>query len=162
MRVEIDKINRSSGPTKLGLRIMAPKRIKRKRKKPENESYEIEVQDGEVYFHFGVNISRNRFDDGDYSEDSSLSLNGKIESPILKNVSKAEINIWESQELDDHWRDAPEENPPFSIGMMQILWDNETLHCICWVGALGIAIPVANQEFENVSSCTDEDKFSFR
>ena len=82
---------------------MSQKRKKRKRKKPENESYEIEVQDWEVYFHFGVNISRNRFDEGDYSEDSSLSLNGKILSPILKNVAKAEINIWESQELDDNW-----------------------------------------------------------
>jgi len=133
MRVEIDKINHSSGPTKSGLKIMPPKRKKRKRKKPENESYEIEVQDWKVYFHFGVNISRNRFDDGDYSEDSSLTLTGKILSPVLKNVSKAKVNIWESQELDDHWKDAPTENHPYSIGMMEILRDNETLYCICWV-----------------------------
>jgi hypothetical protein len=94
---------------------MPRKRKKRKRKKPENESYEIEVQDWEVYFHFGINMSRNRFDDGDFSENSSLSLTGKIVSPILKNASKAEINIWESQELDDHCMDVPAENPPFSI-----------------------------------------------
>ena len=94
MRIEIDKINHSSEPTKSGLKIMPPKRKKRKSKKPENESYEIEVQDWKVYFHFGVNISRNRFDDGDYSEDSSLTLTGKILSPVLKNVSKAEVNIW--------------------------------------------------------------------
>jgi hypothetical protein len=130
MRVEIDKIDRSSEPNKSGLKIMPPKR---KRKKPENKSYEIEVQDWKVYFHFGVNITRNRFDDGDYSEDSSLTLTGKILSPALKNVSKAEVNIWESQELDDHWKDAPTENQSYSIGMMQILRDNETLHCICWV-----------------------------
>ena len=95
---------------------MPPKRKRRKRKKPENESYDIETQDWEVYFHFAVNITRNRFDDGDYSEDSSLSLKGKILTPIIKNVSKTEINIWEIQELEDHWRDAPAENPPFSIG----------------------------------------------
>jgi hypothetical protein len=42
---------------------MPQKRKKKKSKKPENETYEIGVEDWEVYYHFGINMSPNRFDD---------------------------------------------------------------------------------------------------
>jgi hypothetical protein len=119
---------------------MAKKR--KTRRAPENETYEIEVQDWEFYNHFGINIFPNDYVQGDFSEDSSLSLMGKIVSPILKNATKATINIWEKPELDDHWKETPSDKPPSSIGSMQFLRDNETLHLMCWV---------PSRSFKNIS-----------
>ena len=105
---------------------------RKKRKPPENENYEIDVDKWEVYNLFGINTSRNLFGEGPYWEDASLTLTGKILSPILKNATKAKINIWENPEFDDHWKETSKEKVPLGIGSMEILRDNETLDLICW------------------------------
>ncbi len=38
-----------------------PQKPKKLTRKPETESYEIEVEDWETEYHFGVNKGRNRF-----------------------------------------------------------------------------------------------------
>jgi len=62
-----------------------------------------------------------------------LNLFGKLVAPKIKNVYKAEINVWEQPELDEHWKNGPQEKPPSSAGMMQILIDKVTFHCIVWI-----------------------------
>jgi hypothetical protein len=56
---------------------------------------------------------------------------------------------WKKPELDDHWRGTSIENPPQSIGLMEILRDNETLNFICWV---------PSQLFENISVAMADGK----
>ncbi len=106
---------------------------RKKQKASEKESYEIDVDEWEVSNHFGINIDRNLLDQGDYWEDARLSLSGNIVSPILKNATKAKINIWENPEFDDHWKETSTEKVPLGIGSMEILRDNETLNLICWI-----------------------------
>ena len=104
-----------------------------KKKKPENENYEFVIDDFDVDYHFGVNLSRDRIYDGNYWEGATINLNGKVTSPKIKNINKAVIALAARHELNEHWKDSPQEKPPNSIGMMQILNDNETLHSVCFV-----------------------------
>ena len=50
---------------------------KRKVEKPQYENYEIEIQDFEVDYHFGINSTRRGIIDGDYWEWVTLKLFGK-------------------------------------------------------------------------------------
>ncbi len=88
---------------------MAKKPNKRKKKKPEKELYQIEIEDWKVNHHFGIHLSRNVYGPEYFREDSCLTLLGTITSPILKNVTKANINFCEEPELDDHFKGASTE-----------------------------------------------------
>lgn len=83
------------------------KRRKTEKKEPEKERYEIEVEDWEVDYHFGLNTAPRDLIDGVYWEYSSLILTGKILSPILKKASKTRVQISDDPQLDDHWKANP-------------------------------------------------------
>ena len=112
---------------------MSKKQTKRKMKKRENERYEIEIEDWEVYYHFGINIGRNDISPENFWEISSITLLGKIVSPTLKNASKAKLEISAKPDLDDHWKETPTENLPSGVGLMEIPRGHNTLHLYCWV-----------------------------
>lgn len=123
---------------------MPKKSTKRKKKIRENERYEIEIEDWEVYYHFGVNIGRNEFIPGNFWEISSITLLGKIVSPILKAAPKAKIEISEKPDLDDHWKQKATENLPSGVGLMEIPKGHDTLHLYCWIPSRSfIYLPIA-------------------
>ena len=108
-----------------------PKTKKKKRKKRavEHETYQIEVKDWEVYYHFGIeprDITR-----GTYWEISTLTLIGKILSPELKSASKAKIDICSDPEQEDHWSIKPTITSAKTIGFMEIPRGEETLRAYC-------------------------------
>lgn len=118
-----------------------------KKEKPEYENYEIEIQDYEVDYHFGIDSAWRRITEGDYWEGLTLKLLGKVLYPELKNASKAEVVLSAEPKLENHWKERHRDNPPSSIGMNQILNDNETLYSICWVPSSSlqfIAVAVSN------------------
>ena len=87
---------------------MPHKRKKRKSKKPETESYQIEVEDWEVYYHFGIAPKTlNDIIKGAYWETSKLTLVGKILSPTLEKATKARVDLSADPETDDHWAAKP-------------------------------------------------------
>lgn len=71
------------------------------------ESYEIEVEDWEVDYHFGINIAPKDLIEGVYWEGSTLILIGRLISPTLATASKARIEIAGDPQLDDHWQRQP-------------------------------------------------------
>jgi hypothetical protein len=123
---------------------MSKKQKKRKKIKREKERYEIEIEDWEVYYHFGVNIGRSDYIPGNFWEISSITLWGKIVSPILKTASKAKLEISAKPDLDDHWKESPTEKLPSGVGLMEIPRGHDTLHLYCWIPSRSfIYIPVA-------------------
>jgi hypothetical protein len=100
---------------------MPKKQKKRKRKEPEHLTYEIEVEDWEVEYHFGINKVNRNIISGDYWEHSGLILSGKILSPTLKNAVQTKIHIAEKPDLNDHWKVEAAEHPPLASGWMEIL-----------------------------------------
>jgi hypothetical protein len=120
---------------------------KRKKKKTEYENYEIEIEDYEVDYHFGINFAGRCIAEGDYWEGVTLKLLGKLLYPELKNASKAEIVLSAEPGLDNHWKATHRDNPPYSIGRNQILNENETLFSVCWIPASSLqflAVAVSN------------------
>ena len=109
---------------------MAKKREK-KGKKLENERYEIEVEDWEVDYHFGLNTAPKDLIEGVYWEWSKLILTGKILSPIVKTASKTRIELADEPELDDHWKPTPTIISAKAIGWMEIPRGDDTLIFYC-------------------------------
>ena len=111
---------------------MAKKR-KTKRKKPETGYYEIEVEDWEVDYHFGLNTASKDLADSIYWEHSTLILTGKILSPIIEQASKARIRISSAPEMDDHWKVNPTIQSAKAIGSMVIPRGEDILEFFCSV-----------------------------
>lgn len=109
---------------------MAKKR-KTKKKEIEKESYEIEVEDWEIYYHFGLNTVHKDLIDGVYCEYSRLNLTGEILSPIIKQANKARIEIADDPQLDDHWTSEPTIISAKAIGWMEIPREDDTLIFYC-------------------------------
>ena len=103
------------------------KKCKTKKEKPEKECYEIEVEDWEVYYHFGLNTAPKDLIEGVYWEHSKLTLTGKILSPPVKKASKARIEIAVDPQLDDHWKAKPTIISAEAIGWMEIPRGDDTL-----------------------------------
>ena len=100
---------------------MAKKRKIKKSRKPETETYEIEVEDWEVYYHFGIAPKHLRdIAKGTYWETSNLTLVGKILSPKIKNATKAKVDLSTAPETDDHWSSKPTILSAKAIGFMEI------------------------------------------
>jgi len=78
-------------------------------------------------------MTRYKLIEGNYSEDADLSLIGRILQPELDFAKKATIAILPSPELDNHWKGRDRQDTSSTIGMMQVLNDNETLYCMCRV-----------------------------
>jgi len=106
---------------------MAKKR--KKRKVQENQRYEIEVMDWEVYYHFG--IAPKNLDMGAYWEISNLSLVGKIISPELKIAQKAKIRLSSKPEMEDHWTTKPGILSAKAIGFMEVPRGEDILQLHC-------------------------------
>lgn len=108
---------------------------KRKTKKNTliTESYEIEVEDWEVNYHFGINTLPEDLIDGVYWEDSKLILMGRIILPALEKVSKARIEIADDPKLDDHWQPKPTIISAKAIGWMVITGGDNILIFNCSV-----------------------------
>jgi len=106
---------------------MAKKR--KKRKVQENQRYEIEVMDWEVYYHFG--IAPKNLDMGAYWEISNLSLVGKIISPELKIAQKAKIRLSSKPEMEDHWTAKPTISSAKAIGFMEVPRGEDILQMHC-------------------------------
>jgi hypothetical protein len=108
---------------------------KRKTKKNTliTESYEIEVEDWEVNYHFGMNTAPKDLIEGVYWEYSKLILIGRIILPALEKASKARIEIADDPKLDDHWQQKPTIISAKAIGWMVIPRGDNSLIFYCSV-----------------------------
>lgn len=108
-----------------------------KRKTKENtlitESYEIEVVDWEVNYHFGINTVPKDLIEGVYCEYSKLILIGRIILPALEKASKARIEIADDPKLDDHWQPKPTIISAKAIGWMEVPRGDDRLIFYCSV-----------------------------
>ena len=112
--------------------IMAQKR-KTKKNTLITESYEIEVEDWEVNYHFGMNIAPKDFIEGVYWEYSKLILIGRIILPAFEKASKTRIEIADDPKLDDHWQPKPTIISAKAIGWMEIPRGDDRLILYCSV-----------------------------
>ena len=97
------------------------------------ESYEIEVEDWEVNYHFGMNTAPKDLIEGVYWEYSELILIGRIILPALEKASKARIEIADDPKLDDHWQPKPTIISAKAIGWMVIPRGDDSLIFYCSV-----------------------------
>jgi hypothetical protein len=102
---------------------------------PIKEFYEIEVEDWEMYFHFGINTTPKDWVSGAYWEFSHLILTGKIISPVLEKANKARIQLDDDPRMDDHWQPKPTIISAKAIGRMEIPRGDDTLIFYCSVPA---------------------------
>jgi hypothetical protein len=94
------------------------------------ESYNIEVEDSEADYYFGIapkNI------EGVYWEGASLIITGKLISPILNAASTARVVIKGDPQLDDHWQLEPTIKSAKAIGWMDIPRGDDKLIFYCSV-----------------------------
>ena len=111
---------------------MAKKR-KKKKKEPEKEIYEIQVEDWEVGYHFGINTLSKDFIEGVYWEHSKLTLTGKIISPVLEKANKTRVELAADPKMDDHWKAEPTITSAKGIGFMEIPRGEDTLICYSFI-----------------------------
>lgn len=129
---------------------MAKKR--KKKKVQENQRYEIEVMDWEVYHHFGI-APKNLFK-GSYWEISNLILSGKIISPELKIAEKAKIDLSSEPEMEDHWKTEPTILSAKAIGYMEVPRGEDVLQMHCSIPprvSNNIQLAVASRKIKYVS-----------
>ncbi|HVO67409.1 MAG TPA: hypothetical protein VMT12_13115 [Syntrophales bacterium] len=125
---------------------------KRKKKQDENVSYEIEVEDWEADYHFGLNTVRKGMIGGVYWESSKLILTGRILSPILEKASKARIEIASDPQMDDYWKEKPTIISAKAIGWMEIPRGDDTFIFYC-------SIP--SQSFRYIALAAESGKIKF-
>jgi hypothetical protein len=109
---------------------MAKKR-KKKKKEPETEIYEIEVEDWEVDYNFGLNPLRKDFGEGVYWERPKSILTGKMLAAVLEKASKIRVELASDPQMDDHWKAQPTIVSAKAIGYMQIPRGDDTLSFYC-------------------------------
>ena len=98
---------------------------KKKKNVPVMERYEIEAEDWEAHYFFG--LAPQKVIEGVYWEGSSLIITGKLISPVLDMVSKIKVDIRIDPQVDDYWKAEPTIQSAKAIGGMQILRDNTLL-----------------------------------
>jgi len=108
---------------------------KRNRKKdiPITVSYEIEVEDWDVSYYFGLNIAPKDLIQGAYWETAKLILVGRIIQPVLEKAGKAMIEIASDPQMDDHWQSKPTIVSAKAIGWMEIPRGDDKLTFYCSV-----------------------------
>ena len=109
---------------------MAKKR-KKKKKDPEEVMYEIEVEDWEADYHFGLNPLRKDFGEGVYWEHPKLIITGKIISPVLEKANKSRVELASDPQKDDYWKAEPTIRSAKAIGWMEIPRGDDTLIFYC-------------------------------
>lgn len=102
---------------------------KRKKNNAIHEFYKIEVEDWEVYYHFG--IAPKNIVEGLYWEISNLIVIGKLTSPILNAAKKARIEMKGDPQLDDHWQPKPTIISAKVMGWMEIPRADNVLTFYC-------------------------------
>jgi len=110
---------------------MAKKRKRRKKQEPETERYEIEVNEWEADYHFGLNPRSKDFIEGVYWEYISLILEGNLISPVMEKTSRAKIEIAGDPQLEDHWKPEPTIKSARAIGRIEIPRGDDTLNFFC-------------------------------
>ena len=127
---------------------------KRRRKKTidENETYQIEVVDWEVGYHFALNTLPKDLIEGVYWEHSKLVLTGKILSPILEKANKATVEIAAEPQVDDYWKPKPTIISAKAIGWMEIPRGDYTLIFYC---------SVPSRSFQNIMLAVHAEKIKF-
>jgi hypothetical protein len=111
---------------------MVKKRKKRRTKKEtEPQKYEIEINDWEGDYHFGLSQMPKDLHDGLFWERSSLILSGSILSPVVEKASGARVELSAMPEMEDHWTREPTIPSAKAIGWMEIPRGEDTLifHC---------------------------------
>lgn len=82
------------------------------------EFYNIEVEDWDADYHFG--LAPKNIIEGVYWEGSNLIIIGKLISPVLDKTSKARIEIKDNPKLDDHWQANPTVTSAKAIGWINM------------------------------------------
>lgn len=101
---------------------------KKKKNVPVIERYEIEVDDWEADYYFG--LAPKNIIEGVYWEVSNLIIIGRLISPVLNIVGNVRVKIKADPEVDDHWKPNPTITAAKAIGRMAILRDN-TMEFYC-------------------------------
>ena len=109
------------------------KKRKKKKIEPEQERYEIEVEDWELAYRFELNTGPKDLVEGVFWEHSRLILTGKILSPIVEKASSAKIEIASKPHMDDHWETEPTIKSAKAIGWMEIPRGEDTLTFYCLI-----------------------------
>jgi hypothetical protein len=110
-----------------------PTKRKRRQKQPENQSYEIEVENWESDYYFALNTWSKGLFNGVYRESSNLILTGNILLPSLEKARKARIEIRDDPQMDDYWAPKPTIESAKAIGWMEIPRGDDTLIFRCSV-----------------------------
>ena len=113
------------------MELTMAKKTKAKKKSVSMESYQVEVNDWEIYYHFG--IAPKGVIEGVYWEGAHLILLGRLISPTLKTASKARIEINPDPQLDDHWQSKPTIISAKATGWMEISRGDDKLIFYCSV-----------------------------
>lgn len=106
---------------------------KRTQSEPEWEQYEIEVEDWDADCFFHLREPRKQSVEGVYWEYSKLTLKGKLLSPVVKQATKASIEITADPQLDDHWAPKPSIISAKANGWMYVFKERDTLVFNCSV-----------------------------
>lgn len=135
---------------------MAKKRRKKK-EEHENETYEIEINDWEVAYRFGLNALPKDLVRGVYWEYSKLILAGKILSPVVEKASKVRIEMTDEPQMDDHWKSKPTIISAEATGYMQIPRGDDTLTFYCSIPSrflqnITLAVHSGKIQFVSISS----------
>lgn len=130
---------------------MAKKREKKK-KGAESEYYEIEVENWDASYHFGLNTLSKDFIEGVYWEHSKLILKGKMLSPDLEKANKVRIELAAEPQMDDHWKAEPTILSAKAIGWMEVPRGDDTLIFYC-------SIP--SRSLPSVTLAVDSSKIKF-
>ena len=111
---------------------------KKKKKEPENETYEIEVNDWEAAYRFELNTLPKDLINGVFWERSRLILTGKILSPVVKKASRARVEMVNEPRMDDYWKSEPTIKSAKGIGWMEIPRGDDTLIFSCYIPSLSL------------------------
>lgn len=116
------------------------------------ESYQVEVDDWEVYYSFG--LAPKHLMEGVYWETSKLILIGKIISPVIEKASKARIEISAEPQMDDHSQPKPTIVSAKATGWMEIPRGDDRMIFYCSVPSRSLpylALSVQSGKIKHVS-----------
>ena len=121
---------------------MPRKRQKKKLKSTERVWYEIEVNDWEVGYTFGINDALWDLAPGDFWEHLHIDLIGKIIRPTLKNASAAKVILIPTWKLDDYYKNVHREEKPTTTGMIDLPRGSDILEFHCYLPSRLFGCPV--------------------
>ena len=135
---------------------MPRKRKKPKSKKNEKVWYEIEIEDWEVGYTFGINDGPWDLFQGDFWEHLHIDLIGKIIKPTLKNASAAKVILIPTWKLDDYYKNVHREKKPTTTGMIDLPRGSDILEFHCYFpsrpfAALSVAVAAGKIKYASIA-----------